>query len=60
VKAKYFNKRQKRRTKANLKKFRSNKLMFLKRMGGVIGVSVLLENRNTKASDFSNNQKEII
>ncbi len=60
MKKRYFNKRAKRRVKFNLKKNANRKRLFSKRMGGIIGVSVLMENRNVTAADLSNTKKEIL
>lgn len=51
MKKKYFNKRAKKRRKANLKKNAGER--FSKRMGGVIGVSMLVENRDVNARSIS-------
>jgi hypothetical protein len=59
MKGRYFNKRYRRRLKGNLKKYGSARKLFSKRTGGVIGVSVLLENRNLNATELSNNKEEI-
>jgi len=56
---KYFNKKIKRRAKINLKRYGERKKRFSKRMGGVIGESVMIENRNTDADDLSLKKKEI-
>ncbi len=57
---KFFNKKAKRRAKINLKNNSNKRRMFSRRLGGIIGVSVLLENRNLNAVDLSKVKKEII
>lgn len=58
MKKKYFNKKAKRRAKINLNN--NKRLVLSRRLGGIIGVSVLLENRNLNAVDLSKVEKEII
>lgn len=58
MKKKYFNKKAKRRAKNNLKNNSAKRIVFSKRLGGVIGVSVLVENRNLNAIDLSATKKK--
>ncbi len=46
MKKKYFNKKERRRRKSNIKRKK-----FSKRIGGVVGVSVLVENRDVNAQN---------
>jgi hypothetical protein len=56
----YFSKRNKRRLKTSLKKYPGLRTFSAKRMGGILGVSVLVERRNLNAFGLSNNKKEIL
>lgn len=60
MKRKYFNKRTKRKQKGNFRKYAGQRKIFSKRVGGVIGVSVLMENKIITADDLSNTKKEIL
>ena len=59
MKKKYFNIKTRRKAKSNLKRTPGRKYKFSKRMGGVIGSSVILENRNINANDLSGDKKKI-
>lgn len=60
MKRKQFNKKSRRRAKLNLVRKVVQKKLFSKRMGGIIGNSVLLENRNINAGDLSTIKNEIL
>lgn len=59
MKKKYFNKRSKQRSKSILQKNGGRKKMLSKRMGGVSGASVVLENRNVNAILLGKEKKQI-
>lgn len=59
MKSKQLNKRSRRRKKINLLKKGAQKNIFSKRVGGIIGNSVLIENRNVTANDISGMSKGI-
>ncbi len=60
MRKKIFNKKARRRTKINIKRNADRKKLFSKRIGGMIGISVLLENRNINAADLSSVEKEVM
>lgn len=60
MKKTYFNRKISQRAKNNLKKSGSRKRLLSKRMGGILGASVILENRNVDALSTSKEKKEII
>jgi len=60
MKKPYFNRRERQKKKAYLRKFSNIRKILPKRMGGVIGVSVLVENRDQLANDLETNKKEIL
>lgn len=60
MKKKYFNRKLKQRTKNNLRKNGGRKKMLSKRMGGVLGASAVIENRNVNAISLGKEKKEIL
>ncbi|HET9055755.1 MAG TPA: hypothetical protein VFN30_02790 [Chitinophagaceae bacterium] len=57
MKKRYFNQKVKKKAKANLTKNMQRARRFLKRIGGIIDVSVLVENRDANAMDASEVKK---
>lgn len=53
MKKPYFNKKAKKSAKANLKQ----RKQLSKRMGGIRGISILVENRNASATKNDNSPK---
>jgi hypothetical protein len=53
MKKEYFNKKARKTAKVNLKK----RKQLSKRMGGIRGISIVLENRNTSATKNDNSPK---
>jgi hypothetical protein len=53
MKKEYFNKKARKTAKVNLKK----RKQLSKRMGGVRGISIVVENRNTSATKNDNSPK---
>ncbi len=60
MKKRYFNRKIKQRAKNNLKKNAGRKKLMLKRFGGVLNASVVMENRNASAAAAATEKKEII
>jgi len=60
MKRKYFNRKAKHRAKNNLRRNGGRKKMLSKRMGGRIGASVIMENRNENAAGLAAAKKEIL
>lgn len=53
MKKPYFNKKARKSAKANLKQ----RKQLSKRMGGIRGISIVVENRNTSATTNDNSPK---